>query len=78
MKSLHTQKPKSMKTKSKLYLLAMTAAALSLSATTTSGQVFNSLDVINNRAVAASPRMKEQLPDVARGGEKSFEVVPFK
>ena len=51
-----------MKTKIRLSLLAMTAAALSLNATTGVGQVFNAKDVINNRAVANSPRAKEELP----------------
>lgn len=55
-----------MKTQSKMYLLAMTAAALSLSAATSIGQVFNSEDVVNNRAVAASPRAKEQFPWLTR------------
>jgi len=55
-----------MKTTSKLYLLAVTAAAFSLSAATGIGQVFNSEDVISNRAVAASPRAKEQFPWLTR------------
>ena len=57
-----------MKTKIRLYLLAVTAAALSLNATTGLGQVFNAKDVINNRAVANSPRAKEEFPWLTRGG----------
>ena len=55
-----------MKTKNRLYLLAVTAAALSLNATTGVGQVFNAKDVINNRAVANSPRAKEEFPWLTR------------
>ena len=55
-----------MKTKNRLYLLAVTAAALSLSPATSIGQVFNSEDVVNNRAVAASPRAKEAFPWLTR------------
>lgn len=55
-----------MKTKNKLYLLAMTAAALSLSATTGLGQVFSPQDATNNRAIAASPRAKEAFPWLTR------------
>ena len=55
-----------MKTKNRLYLLVMTAAALSLNATTGVGQVFNAKDVINNRAVANSPRAKEAFPWLTR------------
>jgi hypothetical protein len=57
-----------MKTKNKLYLLAVSAAALSLNSTTAVGQVFSSAEVLNNRAVAASPRAKEEFPWLARGG----------
>jgi len=55
-----------MKTKNRLYLLAVTAAALSLSATTGVGQVFSPEDAINNRAVANSPRAKEAFPWLTR------------
>lgn len=55
-----------MNTKNRLYLLAVTAAALSLNATTGLGQVFNAKDVINNRAVANSPRAKEEFPWLTR------------
>ena len=55
-----------MKTKNKMYLLAVTAAAFALSATTSVGQVFNAEDVTNNRAVAASPRAKEAFPWLTR------------
>ena len=48
-----------MKTKNKLYLLAVGAAALSLNISTGSGQVFSPADAVNNRAIAASPRAKE-------------------
>ena len=58
---------KNMKTKNKLYLLAVGAAALSLNITTAVGQVFTSAEVLNNRAVAASPRAKEEFPWLARG-----------
>ena len=55
-----------MKTKNRLYLLAVTAAALSLIPVTSMGQVFNSEDVANNRAVANSPRAKEAFPWLTR------------
>jgi len=55
-----------MKTKSKLYLLAVSAAALSLNVSTSSGQVFDSVEASNNRAVAASPRAKEVFPWLTR------------
>jgi len=57
---------KNMKTKNYLSLLALTAAALSLIPATSMGQVFNSEDVVNNRAVAASPRAKEAFPWLTR------------
>lgn len=44
----------------------MIAAALSLNVTTGVGQVFNAKDVINNRAVANSPRAKEEFPWLTR------------
>lgn len=55
-----------MNTKSKMYLLAVTAAAFAMSGTTSVGQVFNAEDVINNHAVAASPRAKEAFPWLTR------------
>ena len=56
-----------MKAKTKLYLLAVSAAALALNVSTTSGQVFDSVEALNNRAVAASPRAKEVFPWLTRG-----------
>ncbi len=56
-----------MKTRRKLYLLAVTAAALSLNVSMSSGQVFDSVEALNNRAVAASPRAKEVFPWLTRG-----------
>lgn len=50
----------------KLYLLAVSAAALSLNITTASAQLFSASDVANNRAIAASPRALEQFPWLAR------------
>ena len=55
-----------MKTKNKLTLLVVAAAAFALSATTGVGQVFNAEDATNNRAVAASPRAKEAFPWLTR------------
>ena len=55
-----------MKTKNKLYWLAVGAAALSLNVSTSSGQVFDSVSALNNRAVAASPRAKEVFPWLTR------------
>lgn len=52
--------------KTKVYLLAVSAAALSLSATAGFGQVFSPADALNNRAVAASPRAKEAFPWLTR------------
>jgi hypothetical protein len=56
---------KNMKTKNTLYLLAVSAAALSLSATTGIGQVFNSAEALKNSAVANSPRAIEAFPWLA-------------
>lgn len=53
--------------KSKLYVLAVIAAALSLNVSTGSGQVFDSVEALNSRAVAASPRAKEVFPWLTRG-----------
>lgn len=50
----------------KLYLLGVSAAALSLNITTASAQLFTAADVANNRAIAASPRALEQFPWLAR------------
>jgi len=69
----HNQNDK-MKTKNKLYLLAVTAAALSLNATTSVGQVFNYEDVIDNRGVAASPRAKEVFPWLTRAPSPRTEA----
>ena len=55
-----------MKTKSKLYLLAVSAAVLALNISTSSGQVFSPADALNNSAIAASPRAKEAFPWLAR------------
>jgi hypothetical protein len=63
-----------MKTKNRLYLLAVTAAALSLSPANSIGQVFNSEDVVNNRAVAASPRAKEAFPWLTRSAPPRTEA----
>lgn len=50
----------------KLCLLAATAAALSLNLSTCSGQLFDSVESLNNRAIAASPRAKEVFPWLTR------------
>jgi len=63
-----------MKTKNKLYLLATTAATLSLSATTGFGQVFDSVEALNNRAIAASPRAKEAFPWLSRAPSPSADA----
>jgi hypothetical protein len=55
-----------MKTKNRLYLLAVGAAALALNISTSSGQVFSPADAVNNRAIAASPRAKETFPWLTR------------
>jgi hypothetical protein len=55
-----------MKTKNKLYLVAVGAAALALNISTSSGQVFSPVDALNNSAIAASPRAKETFPWLAR------------
>lgn len=55
-----------MKMKTRLYLLAVSAAALALNVSTSSGQVFDSVEALNNRAVAASPRAKEVFPWLTR------------
>lgn len=55
-----------MKTNNKIYLLAVGAAALSLSVATSVGQVFSAQEVANNRAIAESPRAKEAYPWLTR------------
>lgn len=55
-----------MKTNLKLYLLAVSAAALSLNITTVSAQLFDAADVAKNSAVANSPRAIEVFPWLAR------------
>lgn len=52
--------------KNKLYLLAVVTAALSLNITTGVGQVFTYAEVLNNRAIASSPRAKEEFPWLTR------------
>jgi hypothetical protein len=59
-----------------LYLLAVSAAALALNVSTSSGQVFSPADALNNRAVAASPRAKEAFPWLTRNTVPS--VTPAK
>jgi hypothetical protein len=63
-----------MKTQNRLDLLAITAAALLLSPATSTGQVFNSEEVLNNRAVAASPRAKEVFPWLTRSAPARTEA----
>ena len=55
-----------MKTKNRVQLLAVSAAALLLNVSTSSGQVFDSVEALNNRAVAASPRAREEFPELSR------------
>ena len=55
-----------MKANHRMYLLAVGVAALSLSVATSVGQVFSAAEVINNRAIAASPRAKEAFPWLTR------------
>lgn len=49
----------------------MTTVAWTLNATTSFGQVFDSIDALNNRAVAASPRAQEDLPWLSRSVSQS-------
>lgn len=55
-----------MKAKNGRYLLAVSAAALSLNLSTSSGQVFDAVEALNNRAIAASPRAREAFPWLTR------------
>jgi hypothetical protein len=55
-----------MKTTNKLSLLAMITVNLALNVSS-SGQVFDYVEALNNRAIAASPRAKEQFPWLTRG-----------
>lgn len=59
-----------MKVNNKMYLLAVGAAAFVLSVTAGFGQVFNAAD-LSNRAVAASPRAKEEFPWLTRQSAKT-------
>jgi len=63
-----------MKTKTRLHLLAVTAAALALNISTSSGQVFSPADAVNNRAIAASPRAKETFPWLTRAPSPRTET----
>ncbi len=65
-----------MKTKNKIQLLAVSAAALLLNVSTSSGQVFDAAEALNNRAVAASPRAKEAFPWLTRS--TATRVAPAK
>ena len=56
-----------MKTKTSLYLLAVTTAALSLGITAGVAQLADSAE-LKNGAIAASPRAIEVFPWLARGG----------
>jgi len=60
-----------MKTKNTWYLVATSAAALSLAVTTGVGQVFSYVDALNNHAVANSPRAIEAFPWLAVKGVPS-------
>lgn len=55
-----------MKAKNRWYMLAVSAAALSLNLSTSSGQVFDAVEALNNRAIAASPRAREAFPWLTR------------
>lgn len=55
-----------MKTNSKIFLLAVATAALTMNATTASAQLFSATDVAQNHAIAASPRAKEAFPWLGR------------
>lgn len=57
--------------KSKSQLLAVSAAALSMSVTAASAQMFSYADAVNNGAIAASPRAIETFPWLARQATKS-------
>jgi len=54
------------KTKRTMYLLAVSFAAMALNISTSSAQVFSHVDALNNRAVAASPRAREEFPWLTR------------
>jgi hypothetical protein len=62
-----------MKTNIKISVLAVSALALSLSHTVAVGQPFNASSVVQNRAIAASPRAREVFPGLTRDG-----VTPVK
>jgi hypothetical protein len=53
-----------------MHLLAASAAALSLTVTTASAQLVDAADVVNNRAIASSPRAQEEFPWLARANAK--------
>lgn len=59
-----------MKTNTKFYLLAVSAAALSLNIASVSAQLFDAADVAKNSAIANSPRAIEVFPLLARGSAK--------
>jgi hypothetical protein len=63
-----------MKTKTNLYLLAVTTAALSLGITAEVAQFAGSAD-LENRAIAASPRAIEVFPWLARGEVEPIAVT---
>lgn len=49
-----------------LHLLTIGTAILTLNSVSTIGQVFSGNDVSNNRAIAASPRAREEFPWLTR------------
>jgi hypothetical protein len=63
-----------MKTKNYLSLLAIIATALSMNTTTATAQSVNSVESLNNRAVAASPRAKEVFPWLTRAPSSSSDA----
>ena len=60
-----------MKTRVKWCLLAVSAAAGLLNPVTGLGQMFAAADVRHNRAIADSPRAREEFPWLARGAGES-------
>lgn len=62
--------------KAKTCALIFTAMTLSLGAGNLIAQVFTASDVVNNRAIAASPRAKEAFPWLNRHTPKGSENTP--
>jgi len=64
-----------MKTRIESHLVVVIAGILCMDHSTSFGQVFDSAEVLNNRAVASSPRANEEFPWLTRSSAKVFAAT---